>query len=125
VIEFIITGNIPSGNRKQIGYKNKKPFLFKQKQKEIKSIISQIKQQWRSTTINKKVKVEYLFYFPDKRRRDVDNRMKILNDCLEDAGVIADDSLIFEGKFKKIISKKKGHLTIIRIKEIKDEYISF
>lgn len=108
MIEIVINGNIPSGNRRQIGYKNGKPFLFKQNQKEIKEIIKQIKQQWNFPTLNEEIKVEYLFYFPDRRKRDIDNRIKILNDCLEAAGVIKDDSLIFDLRGRKFVSKKKN-----------------
>jgi len=113
-----IQGNIPSGNRRQIGYKNGKPFLYKQNQKEIKDIVNQIKQQWKYPRLTSAVEVHYTFYFPDKRSRDIDNRLKILNDCLEEAGVIKNDNQIIKGRFEKRISKKRGHLTIIEIKEV-------
>ncbi|WP_297455999.1 RusA family crossover junction endodeoxyribonuclease [Persephonella sp.] len=117
-MKIIIQGKIPSGNRRAIGKKNGKPFIYKTQQKEIKDIVLQIKQQWRLPTITQEVEIFYTFYFPDRKKRDVDNRLKILNDCLEEAGVIADDNLITDGHFKKRVSKEKGHLTIIEIKEI-------
>ncbi len=103
-----IQGNIPSGNRRQIGYKNGKPFLYKQNQKEIKDIVMQIKQQWKYPRITSSIEIRYIFYFPDKRSRDIDNRLKILNDCLEEAGVIKNDNLIIRGRFEKHISKERG-----------------
>ncbi len=117
-MKIIIKGNIPSGNRKKIGYRNGKPFIFKQQQKEIEAIINQIKEQWRYPALLGEVEVYYEFYFPDKKKRDIDNRLKILNDCLEAAGVIRDDSQIVKGSFSKKISKEKGHLTIIQIQEV-------
>lgn len=117
---LVIHGKIPSGNRRAIGKKNGKPFIFKTQQKEIKQVINQIKSQWNLPTIKSNVEIFYTFYFPDKKKRDIDNRLKILNDCLEEAGVIADDNLITDGHFKKRISKEKGHLTIIQIKELED-----
>ena len=38
--------------------------------------------------------VFYSFFPPDKRIRDKDNVKKILNDCLEAAGILKNDNLI-------------------------------
>ena len=38
------------------------------------------------------INMEIIFHFPDKRKRDIDNYLKILMDGLVYAGVIKDDS---------------------------------
>jgi len=38
-VKLTIYGKIPSGNRRAIGKKNGKPFIFKTQQKEIKDIV--------------------------------------------------------------------------------------
>ena len=42
------------------------------------------------------VSVGYKITMPDKRRRDIGNILKIVDDALQFAGVLADDSLIVE-----------------------------
>ena len=116
-MKIIIRGNIPSTNRRAIGYKNGRPFVFKQKQAEIEDIIYQIEQQ-QTREFDKCIYIRYIFYFPDRRKRDIDNRIKTLNDCLEEAGVIKDDSLIVKMCAEKFVDKEKGHLTIIEIQEV-------
>lgn len=42
-----------------------------------------------------KVRVSYLFYVKDKRRRDIDNMIATVNDALVLAGMLVDDSWQF------------------------------
>ena len=66
----------------------------------------------------KPVEVNITFILPNKRRRDLDNIMKTLGDCLTYAGIIKDDDLIYKQTLEKIhISKKEG--VIIKIKPFK------
>lgn len=50
--------------------------------------------EYRATILNERLAVFITVLFPDKRRRDIDNLLKPINDALTKAGVIADDSLI-------------------------------
>lgn len=43
---------------------------------------------------DKKVIVEAVAYWPDKRRRDMNNFAKVICDGLQDAGVVPDDKMI-------------------------------
>ena len=44
--------------------------------------------------LSKRLEVEVIFFPPNKRRFDLDNMIKVLNDCLTKSGVWEDDSLI-------------------------------
>lgn len=60
------------------------------------AVISLSKQnlEHRAKILNERLAVFITVTFPDRRRRDIDNLLKPVNDALTKAGVIADDSLI-------------------------------
>ena len=79
----------------------------------IKDISQYIPQQ----TAQGEVEIEYNFYFPDKRRRDVANYEKALSDTLVHYGTIEDDSKIQRMVLEKYYRKKEP-LTVIQINEL-------
>ncbi|NPA52823.1 MAG: RusA family crossover junction endodeoxyribonuclease [Aquificae bacterium] len=66
---------------------------------------------------SKPVEVHITFLLPNKRRRDLDNIMKTLGDCLSYAGIIEDDNLIYKQTLEKFHSKEEG--VIIKIKNLR------
>lgn len=44
----------------------------------------------------RKVRIDFMAYMPDKRRRDIDNLVKAANDALQAARVFEDDSQIVD-----------------------------
>ncbi len=52
-------------------------------------------------TNTKHVALHVTFTTPGKRRWDLDNRLKVLQDCLQKSGVIKDDSQIWELHIKR------------------------
>ena len=55
-----------------------------------------------------------IFFYPDNKRRwDMDNRVKALQDCLEKAGIIANDTQINALYVECIDGKKKAATRII------------
>ena len=71
----------------------------------------------RKETIKKPVEIYVRFILPDRRRRDLDNMMKTLGDCLEKARIIEDDNLIVKETIEKAYSKSKKEGMEIKIYE--------
>ncbi|NPA53247.1 MAG: RusA family crossover junction endodeoxyribonuclease [Aquificae bacterium] len=65
------------------------------------------------------VSVEIFFILPNKRRRDLDNIMKTLGDCLVYAGILEDDNLIFKQTLEKFIIKGREGV-VIKIKNYQE-----
>ena len=59
------------------------------------------------------------FKTDDKRRWDIDNRVKALQDCLSIAGVIQDDSQVDALHVKRVYGKEKGTCLVVKTKETK------
>lgn len=67
-----------------------------------------------------KLKVKFILRPRDKRRRDISNCLKIVEDAIQDAGVFSDDFMIEELTIKRGEVISNG-LIIVTIEEISDE----
>ncbi len=89
----------------------------------------QIQNEKKNLYFNSPVSVEILFILPNKRRRDLDNIMKTLGDCLVYAGILEDDNLIFKQTLEKVIYPGEEGVIIkisrYRKKKLKKEIIEF
>jgi Holliday junction resolvase RusA-like endonuclease len=61
--------------------------------------------------IHGKVSVSIDFMFKDKRKRDIDNQLKLVLDCMKD-NVFEDDDMIYELKCTKTIGADKDNMVI-------------
>jgi crossover junction endodeoxyribonuclease RusA len=52
-------------------------------------------------------------HMPDKRRRDVDNMLKVPLDAMQKAGVYGDDSQIIRLAIEKVYSTQPGRLDVL------------
>ncbi len=77
-----------------------------------------LQQEKYKITFNVPVEVNIKFILPNKRRRDIDNIMKTLGDCMVYANIITDDHLIYKQNLEKIIVPGEEGI-IIDIKEYK------
>ncbi len=82
----------------------------------------QIQNEEKKLYFDRPVSVEIVFLLPDRRRRDLDNIMKTLGDCLVYAGIIEDDNLIFKQTLEKFIVKGKEGV-VIKIKKYRTKKI--
>jgi Holliday junction resolvase RusA-like endonuclease len=57
--------------------------------------IKQLSKQWKEEIIKDELSIHYVLYFGDKRKRDIDNHLKIIQDSLSGI-VFEDDSQIKE-----------------------------
>lgn len=95
--------------------------IFNARKLEMTALKWRIKIQYRDAPYTSRVKIDYLFAFPmplkwsaQKKREmenkphdvrpDIDNLMKLYNDCIKKI-VITDDALITHGNVKKIYSR--------------------
>jgi crossover junction endodeoxyribonuclease RusA len=72
----------------------------------------QLKTQWRNKVIRGDVELEIDLFFKDKRRRDIDNFSKILNDSMSGI-VFEDDSQIQKATVVKHINEENPRVEII------------
>ena len=86
------------------------------KSKDYRDFIRNLESYIPREQIDGEIEVEYNFYFPDKRKRDIANLEKALTDSLVHYGVIQDDSMIQRLVLEKYYDKGKPY-TIIEIKK--------
>lgn len=90
----------------------------------IKEFLSEFVQK--NNTIEENIKLSIILYPPDRRKRDIDNILKVLFDALQDALLIKDDSQIMELHITKqegVLSPGLVLMEIQKQKEKKDENI--
>ncbi len=110
-------------NLKAFSKSGKRFIVPKDVSAKINRAIWELQQQNTKSTLKEPLEIKIDFILPNKRRRDLDNIMKTVGDCLVYAGIIEDDSLIFKQTLEKhIIKGKEG--VIIRIRKYNSRNIS-
>jgi Holliday junction resolvase RusA-like endonuclease len=101
---------------KSNGYKTGKGRMFKGKDikdQEALIVIAATKALPVDWVVSEKpIKITAVFYYADKRRRDLDNHMKLLLDCFNKL-IFKDDSQIIEIHIKKILGNKLPMTTVL------------
>lgn len=99
-MKLVVLGNVKAKkNNKMVAY-NKgtgKPFILTKKDTDdyIKSAVSQLKEQFEGYKISQyPILVQMVFFYPTKHRKDIDNSMTTILDCMKTAGVIEDDDVL-------------------------------
>ena len=76
--------------------------------------INKIREQWQNKPVCiEPVSLSILFETSNRRRWDIDNRVKVLQDCLSAAGVIHDDTQIEELHVKRTHGSKMATKIIL------------
>lgn len=88
---IIIEGQVPAQkNSKKMSFNNGRPVLYTSK--NVKDWQESAAWQLRSSqSYPGKVRLGYVFFVKDNRRRDLDNMIATVNDALVKAGIIEDD----------------------------------
>lgn len=63
-----------------------------------------------------KLKLSIACYTKNKRRMDVDNRIKAVQDCLQSSGLIKDDSQIWDLRAVRIMTEE-SEFTVIELSQ--------
>lgn len=98
-MKLVVKGNVKAKkNNKRVMYNKAtgKPFIMTDKSTDeyIKDAIKQLKEQFEHYKIvNYPITVQMVFYYPTKHRKDMDNSMTTILDCMKSAGVIEDDDV--------------------------------
>ncbi|MBK3332607.1 RusA family crossover junction endodeoxyribonuclease [Persephonella atlantica] len=94
---------------------------------KINRAIWELQNQHSGESISIPVYINVIFILPNRKRRDLDNIMKTLGDCLVYAGVLKDDNLIFKQTLeKRVIKGMEGVIIEIGLynkKKINDKII--
>lgn len=99
-MKLIVRGNVKAKkNNKRVMYnpKTKKPFIMTDKATTdyIKDAVIQLQTQFAGFKISAyPITVQMVFYYPTKHRKDIDNSMSTILDCMKTAGIIEDDDCL-------------------------------
>ena len=96
---------------------------YKYKTSEAKEYQDRVAEQMRSEYGNNpvyrgRVSLAIAFFTNNRKRWDIDNRVKALQDCLSMAGVIADDKQIDELRVSRIYTKWDKTVTRLKLVEV-------
>lgn len=98
-MKLVIKGNPKSKKNNKTMAVNKKtgkmfPMTNKATTEYMKDAVQQLKDQFVGYKITEyPIAVQMVFYYPTKHRKDIDNSMSTLLDCMKTAGVIVDDDV--------------------------------
>jgi crossover junction endodeoxyribonuclease RusA len=81
-------------------------------------VLASVLSQDRPKKLLGRLAVEFHLYMPDRRRRDISNTLKCLEDCLTHAGVWGDDEQIDRELILRAGCEPPKGKVIVRIEEI-------
>ena len=59
-----------------------------------------------------KIRVTMDVFFPDNRKRDLDNLLKLTGDAIQESGVVRNDADIWEWNVKKKLDREKPRMEV-------------
>lgn len=80
-------------------------------------VVNRLRNEWQGRkAMDGRIEIRLVFTTNNKRRWDIDNRVKALQDCLSMAGVIRDDSQVDALHVERCYGNEKAtHMTVIEI----------
>jgi Holliday junction resolvase RusA-like endonuclease len=98
-MKLVILGSVKEKkNNKIVAYKKStgKPFVLTAKDTDtyMKDAVRQLKEQFEGYKITHyPILIQMVFFYESKRRKDIDNSMTTILDCMKEAGIIEDDDV--------------------------------
>lgn len=98
-MKIVVHGNVKAKKNNKTMALNRKtgkmfPMTDKATTEYMKDAIQQMKDQFEGLKISDyPINVQMVFYYPTKHRKDIDNSMSTILDCMVKAGVIEDDDV--------------------------------
>jgi len=83
----------PSVNTIWRAFRNR-TILSKTGRQYFADVVPLLEEQWQGQPLEKELQLQMVAYYPDARKRDLDNCLKVTQDSLVKAGIILDDSQI-------------------------------
>ena len=72
-------------------------------------VVNKLREAWKGRkTLTGRIEMKLLFQTNNRRRWDIDNRVKALQDCLSIAGVIRDDSQLDMLQVERVYGKEQS-----------------
>lgn len=99
-MKLVVRGNVKAKkNNKTMAINRRTGKMFPMTDKAttvyIKDAVNQLKEQFTGLKISQyPINVQMVFYYPTKHRKDIDNSMSTILDCMKTAGIIEDDDVI-------------------------------
>ena len=77
-------------------------------------VVNKLREAWKGRkTLTGRIEMRLVFQTNNRRRWDIDNRVKALQDCLSIAGVIRDDSQLDELHVERVYGNEKSTRMIV------------
>ncbi len=98
-MKLVVKGNVKAKKNNKTMAVNKRtgkmfPMTDPKTTAYIKDAVQQLKDQFAGYKIsNYPINVQMVFYYPTHHRKDIDNSMSTILDCMKTAGVIEDDDV--------------------------------
>lgn len=116
--KLILPGVVPSVNHmyRNVTIKGRRIRVKTKKAEQVYNDIIILTRYWMRNngwkTTKEKVIVRLWFFFPDAKRRDSHNQIKLIADALEDAGIYADDKTALPRVMDVDIDRKNPRIEI-------------
>lgn len=95
--------------------------LISKRGRAYRDLVQALSRQQNAQKFTGEIEVFIQVFYPDNRRRDLDNTLKALLDSLEKAGVYKDDSQIVHLDVIKVGVKRPDGEVVVTVKGAKDE----
>jgi crossover junction endodeoxyribonuclease RusA len=106
----------PSGNRYWRNVLGR--MIVSKEARAYKETVKKLVMAHRLHTLSGKIELSIHAYPPDRRKRDLDNLLKVVIDAMQDAGLYANDSQIDKISIQRMSIDGDGGELVIELKEL-------